>query len=79
LGSLAQGKDKEDQEDPKDSPDASSTISPDATAIEDHLRHTLVEKTIECAVLERTAPGSSKYRAIKPDELKRLLPRFLTT
>jgi proteasome alpha subunit len=79
LGSLAQGKDKEEQEDPKDSPGASSAISPDATAIEDYLRETLAGKTVECAVLERTAPGSSKYRALKPDELKRLLPKFLIT
>ena len=78
-GSLAQAKDKEDQEHPKDSPGASSTASPDATALEAYLRETLAEKTVECAVLERTAPGSSKYRAMKPDELKRLLPSFLNT
>ena len=79
LGSLAQSKDKEDREDPKDSPGPSSTTSPDPTAIEEHLRATLAEKTIECAVLERPAPGSSKYRSIKPDELKHLLPSFLNT
>jgi proteasome alpha subunit len=77
LGSLAQGKDKEEQEDPKDSPGALSTISPDATAIEDHLRETLAEKTIECAVLERAAPGSSKYRALKAAEVIKLLPPSL--
>ena len=77
LGSLAQSKGTEDQDDPKDSPGGSSTTSPDARAIEDHLRETLAEKTIECAIMERSAPGSSKYRALKPDELKRLLPKFL--
>ncbi len=79
LGSLAQGKDKEDQDNPKDSPDASPTTSPDATAIEAHLRETLADKTIECAVLDRTAPGSSKYRALKIQEINQLLPKqFLT-
>lgn len=79
LGSLAQGKDKEDQEDHKDSPVPASTTSLDATAIEDHLRQILAEKTIECAVLERTAPGSSKYRALKLQEINQLLPKqFLT-
>jgi proteasome alpha subunit len=77
LGSLAQGKDKEDQENHKDSPGASSMTSSDATAIDHHLRETLAEKTIECAVLERTAPGSSKYRSLKPDEFTKLVPTFL--
>ena len=77
LGSLAQGKDKEDQDNTKDSPGASSMTSPDARAIEAHLRETLADKTIECAVLERTAPGSSKYRTIKPSELTKLVPAFL--
>lgn len=79
IGALAQQADKEDTEDRKEPSTASSNPSPDATAIERHLHETLIDKTIECAVLERTAPGSSKYRAIKPDELKTLLPRFLNT
>lgn len=79
IGSLAQRLEKADEEDHKGSPRASSASSPDATAIESHLRETLVDKTIEGAVLERTAPGSSKYRAMKPDELKTLLARFLNT
>ena len=79
IGSLAQRLEKADDEDRKESSRASSAPSPDATAIESHLREILVDKTIECAVLERTAPGSSKCRAIKPDELKTLLPRFLNT
>lgn len=77
LGSLAQGKDKERDEDSRDSAGASSAASPDATMIEAHLREILTDKTIECAVLERAAPGSSKYRSVKPGELKRLLPSFL--
>lgn len=77
IGSLAQRLEKEETEDRKESPTPSSTSSPDAAAIESHLRETLADKIIECAVLERTAPGSSKYRPIKSDELTRLLPTFL--
>jgi proteasome alpha subunit len=74
IGSLAQRLDKEDTEDRKDSPRPPSASSPDTTAIEGHLQEKLVDKTIECAVLERTAPGSSKYRALKAEEVIRLLP-----
>ncbi|HKN85310.1 MAG TPA: hypothetical protein VJV04_00480 [Nitrospiraceae bacterium] len=77
IGALAQGADKEDAEDRKEGSSPSSASSPDATAIECHLQETLADKTVECAVLERTAPGSSKYRSIKSDELKRLFPTFL--
>lgn len=74
IGSLAQRREKEETEDRKESSRPSSV---DAAAIESHLRETLADKIIECAILERTAPGSSKYRPIKSDELKRLLPTFL--
>jgi hypothetical protein len=40
-----------------------------------YLREAIAEKTIECAVLNRTQPGSAKYRALAPDELGRLLPK----
>lgn len=73
IGSLAQRIEKVDDEDLKESMRPSSASSPDATAIESHLRETLADKTIECAVLERTAPGSSKYRALKAEEINNLL------
>jgi proteasome alpha subunit len=79
VGSLSQRKemDTPDQDDRKNNTRAAS--SPDAATIEAHLRETLAEKTIECAVLERTAPGSSKYRAIQSGQLKSLLPGFFNT
>lgn len=39
-----------------------------------HLRECLIERTIECAVLDRHTQGPSKYRTVGPDELERLLP-----
>ena len=47
---------------------------PDEAALSAHLQEVLPDKTIECAVIERQAPGSSKYRSLKPDELRDLLP-----
>lgn len=54
-----------------------ATLPTDAATLLAHLRSTVGEKMIECAVLERTAPGTSKYRALKSDELGRLLPKDL--
>ncbi|MBH0202493.1 MAG: hypothetical protein HP496_09440 [Nitrospira sp.] len=39
-----------------------------------HMRQRVAEKTIECAVLDRSLQGSSKYRALDDGELSRLLP-----
>jgi proteasome alpha subunit len=49
--------------------------SADVNSLYAHVRETVAEKTIECAVLDRTQPGPSKYRALAPDELGRLLPK----
>lgn len=57
---------------------ASELPLPDEAALLAHLRETLSEKTIECAVLERQTPDPSKYRIIKADELCDLLPEGLT-
>ena len=47
----------------------------DVASLSAYFRETVAEKTIECAVLDRTQPGSTKYRALAPDELGRLLPK----
>jgi proteasome alpha subunit len=51
------------------------TSSADVKSLYASLRETVAEKTIECAVLDRNQAGSSKYRALTPDELGRLLPK----
>ena len=75
LGSLAQQRAAEGshEEARSSGPDATPS-APDSAALMAHLRETVAEKTIECAVMERGAPGSSKYRALKPEELGRILP-----
>ncbi|ODT43448.1 MAG: hypothetical protein ABS70_08075 [Nitrospira sp. SCN 59-13] len=47
---------------------------PDKAALLAHVRQTVAEKSLECVLLERNGPGSSKYRALRPDELGRVLP-----
>src|SRR6476660_7150449 len=59
---------------PEDDP-----ASTDVASLYAYLRETVVEKTIECAVLDRTQPGSTKYRALSPEEVGRLLPKDVRT
>jgi proteasome alpha subunit len=67
--------DKE-QGDEKQQP-AAKPASMDVASLSTHLRDSVAEKTIECAVLDRNQPGTSKYRALNQDELGRLLPTDL--
>ncbi len=46
----------------------------DRATLHAHVRQSVKEKTIECVLLDREQPGTSKYRALKPDDLGRLLP-----
>jgi proteasome alpha subunit len=59
----------------RERPSSTDTSSTDVAALYAHVRATVAEKTIECALLDRTQSGSSKYRALMPDELGRLLPK----
>jgi len=74
LGSLGQAAHKaaDEQEAPPPEEDSGEA------ALLAHLREALAEKTVECALLERQAAGSSKYRALKPDEIGGLLPTAAT-
>ncbi|MER3423789.1 MAG: hypothetical protein C4293_11730, partial [Nitrospiraceae bacterium] len=80
VGSLAQRSVQadEDTEDANDGPTrAHKASAPDDHRLTAHLRETIGDKTIECAVLERHAPGSSKYRPLKQDEVLHFLPADL--
>jgi proteasome alpha subunit len=81
VGSLAQQQDEADQQ-AEAKPPASGTGSPAATipSGEDliaHVRGLAGERMIECAILDREAPGTSKYRSLKQAELSQLLPKAL--
>jgi proteasome alpha subunit len=81
IGSLAQQQDEADQQ-AEAKPAASGAGSltadtPSHDALIAHVRSFVGERTIECAVLERQALGTSKYRPLKQADLSRLLPAAL--
>lgn len=81
IGSLAQRQDEADQQ-AEATPSASGTGSsapaiPGSDTLIAHVRGLAGERMIECAVLERQAPGTSKYRPLKQADLSRLLPTVL--
>lgn len=73
LGDRRQSEEGPHQGDDKDT-SAEATVPPDSAALSAHLRESLADRTLECAVLDRLQPGTSKYRALPVDELGRLLP-----
>jgi proteasome alpha subunit len=78
VGSLAQtasgGVEGESSSAAQSGEKAEAEALPDKAALLAHVQHTVAEKSLECVLLERNGPGSSKYRALRPDELGRLLP-----
>lgn len=81
VGSLAHQQDEADQQTEAKSPtsrtDSSAAACPSREDLVAHVRGLAGERTIECAVLDRQAPGSSKYRPLKQEDLSRLLPAAL--
>jgi proteasome alpha subunit len=51
----------------------------EAAGLYTYLRDRVAEKTVECALLDRTLSGSSKYRTLASDEIGRLLPKDLNS
>ena len=81
IGSLAHQQDEADQQaeakPPTSGAGSSAAAIPSSDTLIAHVRGIAGDRTIECAVLERQAPGTSKYRALKPADLSRLLPKAL--
>jgi len=83
VGSLAQQMEPDEEpgegqkEGPESAPPASDGQPPGDPTLFAHLREVWAERTIECVVLERNLPGSSKYRAVTQDDLTQLLPPTL--
>lgn len=81
IGSLAYQQEESDQRAETES-SASGAASaaaaiPSADVLMEHVRGIAGGRALECAVLERQAPGTSKYRSLKPADLSRLLPKTL--
>ena len=83
VGSLAQQMEPDEEpgegqkEGPDSAPPARDGQPPGDPTLIAHLREVWAERTIECIVLERNLPGSSKYRAVTQDDLMQLLPPTL--
>jgi len=81
IGSLAHQQEETDQQAEAQPPASGAGLAaaaiPSADALMAHVRGIAGGRTIECAVLDRQAPGTSKYRSLKPAELSRLLPKSL--
>ena len=81
IGSLAHQQEETDQQAEPDpsagKADAVAAPVPSADVLMAHVRGIAGGRTFECAVLERQAPGTSKYRSLKPSDLARLLPKSL--
>lgn len=81
IGSLAHQQEESDQRAEAESQASgagpSAPATPSADVLMDHVRGIVSGRTIECAVLERQAPGTSKYRSLKQADLSRLLPKAL--
>lgn len=81
IGSMAQQQADADQQ--AEAKPAASGASSSAAAVPSsddliaHVRGIAGERMIECGVLERQAPGTSKYRSLKQAELSQLLPKVL--
>jgi len=76
VGDRAQRRREADERDTKEN---QKTDSEEPAELAGYLRERVVDKTIECVLLDRNARGSSKYRALAADELGRMLPPDLKT
>ncbi|NWF72962.1 MAG: hypothetical protein HXY51_08005 [Nitrospirae bacterium] len=81
IGSMAQQQAEADQEaEAKPAATGAGSLAPAIPSNDTliaHVRSLGGERTIECAVLDRQAPGTSKYRSLKQAELSQLLPKAL--
>ena len=81
IGSLAQQQDEADQQAESKAasrgPNSLPTAIPSHDSLMAHVRGLAGGRTIECAVLDRQVPGTSKYQSLKPADLSHLLPKSL--
>lgn len=77
VGDRAQRQALEESRDEPKGQDASARLVNDPDLLYEHIRQCMNDMTIECALLDRHMSVSSKYRALEPDELERLLPNDL--
>lgn len=77
VGDRAQRHTDETGGDSKDAKGSSDQPVTDSQTLMTHVRQCMQEKSIECALLDRHVPGTSKYRTLGSGELETLLPKDL--
>jgi proteasome alpha subunit len=78
IGSLAHQQDEVEQQaeaKPSISGVTPAVATPSSDTLIAHVRGIVGGRMIECAILDRQAPGTSKYRSLTPADLSRLLPK----
>lgn len=77
VGALYQERDQDVQDSEEresTSPNSSNSEYPQADRMTEYLSRIKTDKFLECAVLDRTIPGSSKYRSLTREEALPSLP-----
>ena len=77
VGDLAQRQAHEVKGDHDDAKGSSDQSVEDSQTLLGHVRQCMMEKALECALLDRHMAGTSKYRTIGSHELGTLLPEDL--
>jgi proteasome alpha subunit len=79
VGDRAQRQIHETRGDHENAKESSDQPATDSQALLSHVRQCMAEKSIECALLDRHMPGTSKYRTLESGELGTLLPKDLSS
>ncbi len=79
VGDRAQRQADEAKRDHEDTKGSSDQPVMDSQVLLTHVRHCLADRAIECALLDRHAAGTSKYRTLETGELRALLPTDLSS
>lgn len=77
IGERAQRRAAEESGEPPQAQVDAPQLARDPELLYEHIRQSLNDMTIECALLDRHMPGASKYRTVEAEELERLLPNGL--
>jgi proteasome alpha subunit len=73
VGDRAQRQAREESGEHHEAQASSARLVSDPDLLYEHIRQCMTDMTLECALLDRQAPGASKYRMLDPGELERLL------
>ncbi|MDH4303242.1 MAG: 20S proteasome subunit A/B [Nitrospira sp.] len=79
VGDRAQRQADEAKGDHEDAMENSDQPAADAQTLLAHVHQCMIDRSIECVLLDRQVAGTSKYRTLGTDELRALLPKDLSS